>query len=418
MLRRLRIKFVCIMMCFVVIMLATVFVLVLHFTQRGLEQDSLQLLQSAANRPLAVQWPLSVAQSDAPAQPYFVLQFDRRGELLRIGADSAQPDDAQTLDKIVNAARQSADPVGVLQDEQLRFLRVETPEGERILYADISGELAAMRSLRRNCVLIGALGFAGFLLLSLLLARWTIKPVEHAWQQQRQFVADASHELKTPLSVILTNAELMQQTPDSAQSADFASNIVLMANRMRALISGLLELARADNGAVQQSFARIDLSELVEQAALPYEPMFFEKGLSLRTSLEPGISLYGSRMHLMQTVCILLDNAIKYAEPGAAVELTLRKHVRHCTLCVSNEGAAIASEKLAHLFERFYRVDAARNDPNSYGLGLSIAERIVNEHKGRIWAESAGGWNRFFVQLPLPAKARSEKTVPAIPKHP
>ena len=334
--------------------------------------------------------------------PYFVLQFGRHGELLTAGTDTVTPDDEQTLQKIVDAALQSPDSVGVLKDEQLRFLRTDTPEGLRILYADISSELATMRNLRRNCVLIGVLGFAGFLFISFLLARWAVKPVEKAWQQQRQFVADASHELKTPLSVILTNAELLQAENCGAEEKScFAANILLMANRMRALIAGLLELARADNGAVRQAFARVDLSALVENAALPYEPMYYEKGLSLRCEIEPGVTVTGSQMHLTQTVCILLDNALKYSAPGAAVELRLKRQGRRCLLRVSNEAPPIEPEKLKHLFERFYRADAARNAPDSYGLGLSIAERIVKEHKGRIWAESSGGWNRFFVQLPL-----------------
>lgn len=360
------------------------------------------LLQAAANRPFSADRPFAAGRPDAVNLPYFVLQFGRHGELLTAGADTVTPDDEQTLQKIVDAALQSPDSVGVLKDEQLRFLRTDTPEGLRILYADISSELATMRNLRRNCVLIGVLGFAGFLFISFLLARWAVKPVEKAWQQQRQFVADASHELKTPLSVILTNAELLQAEGCGAEEeTGFAANILLMANRMRALIAGLLELARADNGAVRQAFAHVDLSALVENAALPYEPMYYEKGLSLRCEIEPGVTVTGSQMHLTQTFCILLDNALKYSAPGAAVELRLKRQGRHCLLRVSNEAPPIEPEKLKYLFERFYRADAARNAPDSYGLGLSIAERIVKEHKGRIWAESSGGWNRFFVQLPL-----------------
>ncbi len=160
MLRRLRIKFVCIMMSVVMLMLAAVFALVLYFTQQDLARDSVRMLQAAANRPFSADRPFAPGRPDEVNLPYFVLQFGRHGELLTAGADAVTPDDEQTLQKIVDAALQSPDSVGVLKDEQLRFLRTDTPEGQRILYADISSELATMRNLRRNCVLIGVLGFA------------------------------------------------------------------------------------------------------------------------------------------------------------------------------------------------------------------------------------------------------------------
>lgn len=402
MLKRLRIKFICIMMAVVTLLLAAVFALVLYFTQRDLAQNSIQLMQAAANRPFSSERPSAGGRPDEVKLPYFILQFGRHGELLTAGADTLAPDDAQTLQKIVDAALQSPQSVGVIADEQLRFFCADTPEGRRIVYADMSSELATMHDLRRNCALIGAASFMVFLLISFLLARWAVKPVEQAWQQQRQFVADASHELKTPLSVILTNAELLQaEGYEAEEKSGFAANIVSTAHRMRDLTAGLLELARADNGAVRRAFARVDLSAITENAVLPFEPMYYEKGLALRCEIEPGITLTGSETHLAQTVCILLDNALKYSPAGAAVELRLKRQGRHCLLCVSNQAPPIASEDLKHIFERFYRADPARNASGSYGLGLSIARQIVNEHKGRIWAESSGGWNRFSVQLPL-----------------
>ena len=142
-------------------------------------------------------------------------------------------------------------------------------------------------------------------------------------------------------------------------------------------------------------------SRLVAQAALPFEALFFEKGLTLSCQVEEGIAVQGSPGHLTQVVEILLDNAQKYSNPSGKVAVRLtRQHRGHCLLTVSNPGPALSPQQLRDIFKRFYRVDQARSRNGSFGLGLSIAQAIVTEHKGRIWAESSGGVNIFSVQLP------------------
>ena len=170
---------------------------------------------------------------------------------------------------------------------------------------------------------------------------------------------------------------------------------------MRGLVEGLLELARVDNGAVKANFISLDLSTLAEEEMLPFEPLFFEKGLTLTTELIGSIRVRGSAAHLRQVLGILLDNAMKYASPGGEVVVRLTKHGVHALLSVASPGAEISQQDLQNIFKRFYRVDKVRSRDGSYGLGLSIAQSIVEEHRGRIWAESRGGVNTFFVQLPL-----------------
>ena len=275
--------------------------------------------------------------------------------------------------------------------------------GQHIVFADISVETNTMKSLVRNCLIIGVVGFLAFLLISLFLARWAVKPVEQAWKQQRQFVADASHELKTPLTVITTNAELLQNVNCSEEDrAQFSDNILTMSHQMRGLTESLLELARVDNGTVNMTFAETDLSQLVNSAVLPFEAVFFEKGQSFSTQIQGGIRAKISETHIRQVVDILLDNAQKYAGAGAQVLLELKTIGRgECILAVSNTGEPISREDLKNIFKRFYRVDCARSMNHSYGLGLSIADTIVQAHKGKIWAQSENGVNTFFVQLPV-----------------
>ena len=174
-----------------------------------------------------------------------------------------------------------------------------------------------------------------------------------------------------------------------------------MSHQMRGLVESLLELARVDNGGQNMVFSRLNYSELVTDALLPFEPVYFEKGLLLESEVAEGVFVKGSAQHLKQVLDILLDNASKYAAPDSTVQVTLRTQGAHCLLSAANPGEEISKEDLKNIFKRFYRVDKARSMNHSYGLGLAIAEGIIHRHNGKIWAESGGGINTFFVQLPL-----------------
>ena len=199
----------------------------------------------------------------------------------------------------------------------------------------------------------------------------------------------------------MTNAELLQNSAYDAEShAAFSSSILTMSRQMRDLVEQMLVLARADMVQSDAAFSAVDFSCLVSDAILPFEPVFFEKGLILQTELAEKILISGNPAELRQVLDILLDNAQKYSCESGATWVTLKNHGKErCLLSVANEGAPIASDDLNNLFKRFYRADPARSRTGSFGLGLSIAETIVKRHKGRIWAESAHGVNTFFVEL-------------------
>ena len=399
MIRRLRLKFVCVNMLIVTVMMAAIFSMVYHFTQADLETQSVSMLQAVAATPFRANRP-----GDPPEWvqlPFFVLDLDQAGNVTSaVGYfDLTDEDDLQALVYEVNNA---GGRVGVLPAYGLRYCRSVTPHGERIAFADMSSERATLANLMKSCLLIGALCFAAFLLISWLLARWAVRPVETAWQQQRQFVADASHELKTPLTVIMTNAELLN-SPDFDETcrSQFAAHILSMSRQMRQLIEEMLDLARTDSGQANLVLSQVDLSKLVSDAVLPFEPVFFEAGLTLTTDIQPGVTLRGSGQHLRQTADILLDNARKYAAPPGEVTVALTRTGSRCRLAVSNPGPEISKEDLKNIFKRFYRSDAAHTQRGSYGLGLSIAQNIVLRHHGKIWAESKNGRNTFYVELPV-----------------
>ena len=399
MIRRLRLKFVCVNMLIVTVMMAAIFSMVYHFTQEDLETQSVSMLQSVAATPFRANRP-----GDPPEWvqlPFFVLDLDQAGNVTSaVGYfDLTDEDDLQTL---VYEANSAGGRVGVLPAYGLRYCRSVTPHGERIAFADMSSERTTLANLMKSCLLIGALCFAAFLLISWLLARWAVKPVETAWQQQRQFVADASHELKTPLTVIMTNAELLNSPDfDETRRSQFAAHILTMSRQMRQLIEEMLDLARTDSGQANLVLSQVDLSKLVSDAVLPFEPVFFEAGLTLTTDIQEGVTLRGSGQHLRQTADILLDNARKYAQAPGEVTVTLTRTGSRCRLAVSNPGPEISKEDLKNIFKRFYRSDAAHTQRGSYGLGLSIAQNIVLQHHGKIWVESKNGRNTFYVELPV-----------------
>ena len=400
MLKKLRIKFVCINMALVTVMLCIILGLVVHFTSTSLETESLQMMRSVASVPIR-----NGGAGDVRREihlPYFQVHMSPRGEIIAISGSFYDLSDEEQIRQIVAYAMASGEEAGILSEYSLRFLKTETPVGQNLVFADMTAEETTLGNLIRNCVVIGITGFVLFLVLSLWLANWAVKPVDQAWLQQKQFVADASHELKTPLTVIMTNAELLQNPNAPApEQLDYAENILTMSRQMRRLVESLLELARADNGAVRTAFSEFDLSEVLCEGLLPFEPLYFEKDLLLTSRIQPEIQIRGSASHLNQVLEILLDNAMKYSFAGGEVSVSLHRQGKHATITVSNPGPAIEGADLKNIFKRFYRVDKSRTRDGSYGLGLSIAEAVIREHRGKIWAESKDGINTVHVQLPV-----------------
>lgn len=400
MLKKLRIKFILINMLIVTVMLSAVFGFVYHFTRVSLEDESVSMMQSIAEDPLYL---MDIGeQSGSVRLPYFILKINSRGDIIAAGGGYYDLSDKSFLEELLRKALLADDSVGIINEYNLRYYRTAASGGVSIVFADTTSEKATLMSLLRILLLIGGGAFLVFLGVSALLARWAIKPVEAAWQQQRQFVADASHELKTPLTVIMTNAELLQSPDYDEQSrSGFADSILVMSKQMRGLVERLLELARADNGTNLPAFEKFDFSTAVKNAILPFEPVFFEKGIELSSDIEDGITVNGDKEHLRQVLEIFLDNAQKYASvPGSAVVRLARCGKSRCRLSVANTGDAIAPEDLKNIFKRFYRADKARSRDGSFGLGLSIAESVVLRHRGKIWAESKNGMNTFYAELP------------------
>ena len=400
MIKKLRRKFVCTVMVIALLMMGLVLGVVIYFTGQNMQTQSISMMRSVVASPFQ-QNSLGASNDDELRMPFFVVQISTRGELIATSGGYFDISDREYLEKIVNLALKSNRESGEMERYDLRYLKTVSPRGITIVFADTATETAAMRSLIYSSVLIFCAAMLVFWGISILLSRWAVKPVEKAWEQQRQFVADASHELKTPLAVIMANAELLQNEPTQENNIKFSQNILSTSYQMRSLVENMLEMARADNSKGKLPFAPLDLSQLVSDAVLSFQLLYEEKNMLLHSEVPDGIAISGSEQHLYQVMDVLLDNALKYSTPNATVNVELAAFGRHCLLTVTSPGAQISKEDLKNIFKRFYRADKARTMNGSYGLGLSIAEAIVQAHKGKIWAESRDGQNSFHIQLPI-----------------
>ncbi len=251
-------------------------------------------------------------------------------------------------------------------------------------------------TLFRYTLIFGGVALVLFFFLSVFLARKIVNPLEESYQKQKQFISDAGHELKTPVSVVSANAELLSREIGDNR---WLQNIQYENERMGKLVGQLLDLARTEN--VTPHMEQIDFSRLVAGEALPFESVAFEKGVGLNTNISYGIGVVGNSTGLKQIVSILLDNAIRHSKDKGKVYLSLTKERGFAKLSVTNKGDEIPEEQREKIFERFYRVDTARNgEDKHYGLGLAIAKAIAVSHKGNIKVRCFDGLVEFTVLIP------------------
>ena len=241
---------------------------------------------------------------------------------------------------------------------------------------------------------------------------YALAPVADSMKKQRDLIANASHELKTPITVIATNLAVMKSEPHSTveENAKWMDAIEAQLKRMNGLIVSMLQLSKMENAPLE--LQDTDLSEITEGACLGFDAVCFEKGLRLVTKIAPGIRVMGDKDALERLVASLLDNATKYCGAEGKIGLLLSADNRRAKLCVMNTGEAISDEDAQHVFERFYRSDGARSNPdgNSFGLGLAIARATVLAHGGSITCRGIKGKGTVFeVLLPL-AKTSARKT--------
>ena len=400
MIRNLKIKFVLIIMLLLTIVLTTLLAGLFMYQKNQLYIDSVSAMKEAmvlqADTQSSLYYELFGLYSRSSRYPYFntfVLEVDRIDKTVTaIGYEEELDDEKKEyLLSLVNAVPAVNNAESILPAENLRYYVNTTSRGVKIAFLDKEYEDASLRDLLKNSLWIVSLSLFGFLVISLIMTKIATAPVEKSWKQQKQLVADMSHELKTPLTVISANADIVLANRDStvAEQEKWLVYIRQETERMTKLINEMLYLAKHYDGRAEEEMVPFDLSEAAESCTLPFESVCFENGVQFYTEIQPGLHMLGSPSAIKQVMMILLDNAVKYAGENGFVRFFLHADGDRVTLSVNNTGESIPPELIPHIFERFYRVDESRaRDKGGYGLGLSIAKSIVDRHGGRITVKS------------------------------
>lgn len=242
-------------------------------------------------------------------------------------------------------------------------------------------------------------GISGCLLIFILasyLSKWLIKPIEENLNKQKQFISDASHELKTPLTIISANCDLLATEIGSNKWLTYIQNET---TKMSSLVNDLLNLAKADN-IKEKKLNMENLSDLVTSSAMSFESVAYENHIKLEYHIEKNITYKCDAKAIRELISILLDNAIKHTKKNKQIIVSLVQNKNHIELFIKNQGDPIPKEEQDKIFDRFYRVDESHHrSDNRYGLGLSIAKSIVNSHQGQIKVTCSDGWTTFKVTL-------------------
>ena len=404
MIRHLRWKVVATNMLLISLVLLAVFAAVVLISRdnyrKSVQQQLYQALESG---------DYGSRQPGAEGIPCFVAEVYASGMARVAGNSYYDLSDQSQLAAIVTEALAQEEDTGLLADFHLRYLRKTGYTSTLIAFTDTTLESTTMRSMAAVCSLAGSAALLVLFLCSYLLAGVVTRPVGAAWAQQEQFLSDASHELKTPLTVILSSAELLNQSALPEQAV-YIDNIREESRRMKLLVEDMLTLSRAQRSAGSLPEQTADLSEAAMTAALRFEPVAFEAGKRLEYDIAPELPVRGDGGKLGQALAALLDNAVKYSAGGTDIRLTAEKQGRFAVVTVADSGPDIPAEKLPHIFDRFYRADEARTDGDSFGLGLPIAKAIIDAHRGTLRCESGGGVTRFIITLPLAAGKQERGT--------
>ena len=339
--------------------------------------------------------PLDLGDTAVSLSSNYTVQIDSEGQVSSWTSEREELYSGEQVQALADAILASGKSRGRIGSQF--FILTEQKNTRTAVVLDARLE---MESVRRVTLIAAAVGGLAWLILScaaFFLIREMVKPVEEAFKRQRQFVWDASHELKTPLAVISANAQVLEDEIGENENLGYIRSEV---KRSSELVQSLLSLARLENGSIRAERREFDLSRTLMEAALPFESTVYEAGKRFETEVPEGIRATGDEAMIRQLALILLDNALKYSDAGGMLRLTLKAKGRGAEFAVSNTGPGINAEDLPHLFERFWRADASHNRKvDGSGLGLAIAKELAEANGARIRAESREGLTVFTVTL-------------------
>ena len=308
-------------------------------------------------------------------------------------------ENSEVLNTIVKKILSKGKSSGTVYPYKLRYLLRE--EGQKtLILGDYQRELNMLNKQALSTALLALVLILLFLPLDYFFSSWAIRPSVQAMEKQKQFISDAGHELKTPLAVIAANLSLLEDQDLSTETRDFVQNIAVMSKKMQGLVEKLLQLSRLE----QQIFTygEMDYSRKVAEICLQMEALFFEEGMELEVDLEQNIVLkHAIESQVEEVLRIFLDNGRKYADKPSTLFVKLYREKNMAILSVDSAGRSLSKEEFEKIFSRFTRLDEARSQSESFGLGLSIAKEIAANHKGKVYGYGKNGRNCFVLALPL-----------------
>ena len=387
MLKELKRKFILINMLLVGIVIVSIFTSVCLITYFSQENEINTLLEeSLLARDVNVYIPDHLSEKTFKYAHVFTVRLNDTGEII---VSNTEDIDKEFVKSAVKQAWAKEESSGIIRSLDLSYMKTDTMAGTLISFVSRENLHARVKHSITVCGIAGMISLLLFFYISKHLADISMAPVERAWKQQKQFIADASHDLKTPLTVILANNEILSSHSDLPISSQmkWVESTDEEAKRMSQLVNQLLELAKSEDVKQELSFSDTNISELCDGAILQFEVVAFEKNVSIESNIAPSIIAKTHKETLSRVLEILFDNAIKYSPPNERITVNLYQTSQQIHFSIQNFGEVISEDDLPHIFERFYRTDKAR-EVGGHGLGLSIAQKLCEMISCKISVES------------------------------
>ena len=324
---------------------------------------------------------------------FFTVWFDREHRIVRVNSDAVASLSGVQLESYARQVINGGGDRGWVAE--YRYQLMDTDAGSTVVFVNGSMNRNMTARLLFTAFLVLLCSAAAILTLIVLFSRRAVRPIAESYEKQKQFITDANHELKTPLTLILSNLDIVESEFGRSEWLD---DIRSEGERMGLLINQLVTLSRMDESEARMEAALFDLSTAAADTVSEFQTLADEHGRTLTAAIEPGVMYQGDEALVRRLVSILLDNAVKYCDEGGGIRLELRQR-RHPVLTVENSYAEVDALELDRLFDRFYRADKARTFSGSFGVGLSIARSIVRKHHGTIHAYKREGVIGFRVEL-------------------
>jgi len=403
--KKLQVKFIMIIMGILTVVLLLIFIAINLFMYSLDESQSVRTMSEIARKDgIRIRPKIDDGTFPLPPPPddsmnpshIFSVKLDLNYDIMEVFSDFKTEYSDEEVSTLVSEVLKKDNETGVVGN--FRYFSMGKDYGKIIVFMDRSLEIINRYNLFQTTLIIEICSLVIIFIISVVLSRWALKPVKYAFERQKQFISDAGHELKTPLTVINTNSDVLERQIGKNKWLTFIKS---ESSRMSKLVNDLIYLAKLDDERAKVEFCEFNLSEAAMSVLLPFESVIFESGRKLNTDVEDDLVMTGDESRIKQLFAILIDNAVKYTSNEGEINVSLKNINGRNEICVLNTCQGISDDEKGKIFERFYQIDTARTgESGGYGLGLSIAKSIVKIHRGKIHVDSKKGeWVKFTVSF-------------------